>query len=133
MAGMQSNQRRFRASEGPSAPVVLYIADKTDISAFHIAHLRDAGCKLHTVATAEEGVVSVRQIRADVVVIGHGLSLADRIKVEDAARQLHPKPRIVLLYDTSISKTEQAEAVLNINSEPQHLVQTIRYLLTGRD
>lgn len=133
MASMQSNQRQVNASKGPSAPVVLYIADKTDISAFHSAHLREAGCQLHTVATAEDGLAGIRQMRTDVVVIGHGLSLADRIAIEEAVRQLHPRPRLVLLYDTSISKTEQADAVLNINSEPQHLAQTIRYLLTGTD
>jgi hypothetical protein len=75
----------------------------------------------------------MRKLRVDVVVIAHGLSLIERSDVQDTVRLLRPKPRVVLLYDTSISKTEQADAVLNVNSEPQHLVQTIRYLLTGSD
>jgi hypothetical protein len=56
-----------------------------------------------------------------------------RIQLEGAIRLLRPKPRVVLLYETSISQTEQADAVLNIKSEPQLLVQTVRYLLTGSD
>lgn len=133
MAGTRSNQQHMNVSERSSSVIVLYVADQSDLSAFHSAHLRDAGYELHFASTAAEALIRIRQIRADVVVIGHGLILLDRVDVEDAVRQLHPKPRVVLLYDTSISQTEQADAVLNINSEPQHLVQTIRYLLTGSD
>ncbi len=133
MGSIRSNQQHMSVSERSSGAVVLYVADKGDLSAFHSAHLRDAGYELHLVSSAAEALISIHQIRAEVVVIGHGLSLLDRVDVEGAVRQLHPKPRIVLLYDTSISKTEQADAVLNVSSEPQHLVQTIRYLLTGCD
>jgi DNA-binding response OmpR family regulator len=133
MAGIQSNQQHINISEHSTAGVVLYVTDKNALSAFHAAHLRDAGYELHAVSTASEALISIRQLRIDVVVIGHELQLPDRVDIEDSIRQLHPKPRVVLLYETSISKTEQADAVLNINSEPQHLVQTIRYLLTGSD
>jgi len=132
MAGTQSN-RQIKSSDRSLPPSVLYVADKTDISAFHSAHLRDAGYRLHAVPTAAEALVHIRQIQVDIVVIAHGLSLVDRSQIENAVQVLHPKPRIVLLYDASISKTEQADAVLNVNCEPQHLVQTIRYLLTGSD
>lgn len=133
MAGMQSNRRQNDVSQGVSAPSVLYVAGKSDLTAFHSAHLREAGYAIHAAPTVREALASMRQERADVVVVGHGLSLAERVEIEDAVRQLQPKPRVVLLYDTSISRTEQADAVLNVNSEPQHLVQTIRYLLTGSD
>jgi phage baseplate assembly protein W len=72
-------------------------------------------------------------MKAEAVVVGHGLEFADRIEVEQAVRRWQPRPRIVLLYDTSISQTEQADAVLSVTSEPQHLAQTIQYLLTGKD
>lgn len=133
MAGFQSNQRHLNVSEQASPPSILYVAGKNDAWAFHSAHLREAGYDLHKVSSAAEALVAIPQTRPDVVVIGHGLSLMDRAEVEDVVRCLRPKPRIVLLYDTSISRTEQADAVLNVNSEPQHLVQTIRYLLTGSD
>ncbi len=128
MASFQSNQRRV-SSEGSAS--ILYVAEKGDTIAFHSAHLRDAGYQVHGVSSREEALASIEHAHIDVVVIGHGLSLADRTEIEVSARQQHPKPRIVLLYENSISNTEQADAVLNINSEPQHLVQTIRYLLTG--
>lgn len=127
MASFQSNQRRV-SSEGSAS--ILYVA-KGDTIAFHSAHLRDAGYQVHGVSSREEALASIEHAHIDVVVIGHGLSLADRTEIEVSARQQHPKPRIVLLYENSISNTEQADAVLNINSEPQQLVQTIRYLLTG--
>ncbi len=88
---------------------------------------------MHTVPTAEEAVAELHRLKVDVVVIGHGLAFAERTKVEEAACRLRPKPRMILLYDTSIAHTEQADAVLNVTSGPQHLVQTIRYLLTGGD
>jgi hypothetical protein len=36
-----------------------------------------------------------------------------------------------MLYKTSISQAEHADAVLNVAGDPQDLVRTIRYLLTG--
>ena len=95
------------------------------------AQLRNAGYQVYAVLSREEAVSRIECSHIAVVVIGHGLTLADRSEIEAAARQQKPKPRVVLLYENSISKTEQADAVLNINNEPQHLVQTIRYLLTG--
>lgn len=130
MASPQSNQRQISTSE---VAVVLYVTDKSDVAAFHASHLRDAGYDLHAVFTRHEALEKIERVRMNAVVIGHGLALADRIQIEEAIRQLQPKPRVVLLYETSISQTEQADAVLNINSEPQHLAQTIRYLLTGHD
>jgi hypothetical protein len=132
MASTQSNQRQAPKTRAHVAPVVLYVADQGDVSAFQFG-MHEAGYKVYTVATAEEALTRVGRIRLDVVVIGHGLTFAGRLQIEEAARRLRPKPRIILLYDTSISQTEQADAVLNVTSGPQHLVQTIRYLLTGSD
>src|SRR6185437_10719601 len=128
MPGTQSNQQRIATSEVSTAQIILYVGGKSDLASFHASHLRDAGYELHLVLTPREAFEIMAQIRINAVVIGHGLGLADRIQIEEAIRRLHPKPRIVLLYETSISQTEQADAVLNINSEPQHLAQTIRYL-----
>jgi CheY-like chemotaxis protein len=129
MASFQSNQRQVTSEKSDVS--ILYVADRSDLTAFHSAHLRDAGYQVQLVSSSEEALAAMQRTPADVVVIGHGLSLADRTEIEAAVRQQHPKPRIVLLYEISIAQTEQADAVLNINSEPQHLVQTIRYLLTG--
>ncbi len=133
MPGTQSNQRRIATSEVPASQIVLYVGAKSDLASFHASHLRDAGYELHAVLTPQEALEKIGQVKVNAVVIGHGLGLADRIQIEQAIRRLQPKPRVVLLYETSISQTEQADAVLNINSEPQHLAQTIRYLLTGAD
>lgn len=132
MASTQPNQRQVSKSDAHAAPVVLYVADKGDVSAFQFC-LHEAGYKVHTVSTADDAVAKAGRIKPDVVVIGHGFTFPQRTQIEDAVRQLRPKPRVILLYDTSISQTEQADAVLNVTSGPQHLVQAIRYLLTGAD
>ena len=129
MASFQSNRRQVSSEGSPVS--ILYVSDRNETTAFHSAQLRDAGYQVYAVLSREEAVTAIERGHADVVVIGHGLSLEDRSEIEAAARRKKPKPRVVLLYENSIVKTEQADAVLNINSEPQHLVQTIRYLLTG--
>jgi hypothetical protein len=129
MPGIQSNESQIRNSGESSTPVVLYVG--TD--EMQAAYLKEAGYSLHVVETAEKALPQLERLRAEVVIIGHGLGMGIRIQLEGAIRLLRPKPRVVLLYETSISQTEQADAVLNIKSEPQLLVQTVRYLLTGSD
>ena len=128
MGIFQSNRRE---STGGSPVSILYVADKSENTAFHTAQLRNAGYQVFAVLSREEAIRGIEGGRVDVIVIGHGLSLGERMEIEAVAQRTKPKPRVVLLYENSIAKTEQADAVLNINSEPQHLVQTIRYLLTG--
>jgi DNA-binding NtrC family response regulator len=133
MATSQSNQQASGASGISPSPTIVYVAGDSDESKFHAAALRSAGYKLQTARTAEEALWKLGQGTSDVVIIGHELSLAERQRTEEGIRKLRPRPRVVLLYDARIAQTEQADAVLNVNSEPQHLVQTIRYLLTGSD
>ncbi len=131
MISSQPKQQMSVSGISP-ASVVLYIADDSAVSVSHSSSLSEAGYALHRFA-AQHAIQEVEQLKPGVVVIGHGVSLEDREQIEDVVRRLCPKPRLVMLYDTSIAQTELADAVLNINSEPQHLVQTIRYLLTGHD
>lgn len=129
MTGPQANESQISNSRQSSSPVVLYVgADEVQA-----AHLKKAGYSLHMAVTPEQALARLRQAQAEVVIIGHSLGMGERMQLEGTIRLLQPRPRVVLLYETSISQTEQADAVLNINSEPQHLVQTIRYLLTGSD
>lgn len=131
MASSQANDRPLATSQVRESPVIVYVGEETDLAAFHAASLRAAGYNLLTVFRPEEAVRRMTEGQIDVVIVGHHLTFSERQQVEQAARQCRPKPRVVLLYDSSIAQTEQADAVLNINSEPQHLAQTIRYLLTG--
>ena len=128
MAATQPNESQISNSDRHT-PVVLYIGDGDAQTAF----LSAAGYTLHIAPTTDWALAQLRRLNADVVIIGHGLDLSERTQLEGVIRLLRPRPRVVLLYESSISQTEQADAVLNINSEPQHLVQTIRYLLTGSD
>ncbi len=53
------------------------------------------------------------------------------MRLERENKGLRPRPRVVFLYETSIAQAEQADAALNVNGDPEDLVRTVRYLLTG--
>ncbi len=129
MASTQPNESQVGNSKQSSSPVVLYVG--TD--EVQAAYLKEAGYSLHVAATAPQALQQLERLQVEVVVVGHGLGMGERTQLERAIRLLRPRPRVVMLYETSISQAELADAVLNIKSEPQHLVQTIRYLLTGSD
>jgi type III secretory pathway lipoprotein EscJ len=49
----------------------------------------------------------------------------------EALRAVNSALRIVVMYDRSASKTEHADAVLQIDVPPADLVHSIEYLLDG--
>jgi hypothetical protein len=131
MASSQANQQPLRGSS--TSAVIVYVAGESDVAAFHASSLRAAGYRFLAALTADDALRCLEESGADVVIVGKDLTRAQRVQVEEAIRRLPHRPRVVLLYDASIAQTEQADAVLSVHSEPQHLVQTIRYLLTGSD
>jgi DNA-binding response OmpR family regulator len=133
MASSQANQQPLGRSESSPFGLIVYVAGESDVAAFHAASLRAAGYTFLAALTADDALRCIEKNEADVIIVGHDLPFAQRMQVEEAVCRLARRPRIVLLYDTSISQTEQADAVLSVHSEPQHLVQTIGYLLTGAD
>ncbi|HUI84511.1 MAG TPA: hypothetical protein VL240_09820 [Candidatus Binatia bacterium] len=98
---------------------------------FCSSSLRDAGYTLQLAFTADEALRKIHEVGVDIVVFGEGIDSGERTRMEGALQSLRPRPRIIMLYDISIARAEQADAVLNIKGDPQDLVRTIRYLLTG--
>ena len=71
--------------------------------------------------------VCARDVR--IAIFGHRLPLADRLQIANELKRILPLIRIVVMYDQSASKTEHADAVLQINVPPADLVHTLHYLL----
>ena len=130
MASRQSSHS-MENSAGVPEPLILFVGN-SPASVRRSSVLRAAGYALELVSTAEEALRSMRVAQFHLVVLGHAIASEHRIRIEKIIQRLRPKPRIILLYEVSIAQAEQADAVLNVNGDPQDLVRTVRYLLTGQ-
>jgi chemotaxis response regulator CheB len=87
---------------------------------FHVMDANDA-----------TGVVDlVRKRKPDVVVIGHLIPPSERATIIRSLRELKASARVIMMYESTIAGSETADAILNVNGDPQDLVQTVRYLLS---
>ncbi len=91
---------------------------------------RDAGYALQGVS-GPEALDELARTKVDLVVLGHTLPRDERLRLEAAIQQLRSRPRVIMLYESSIDGAERADAVLNASSGPEDLIRTIQYLLTG--
>jgi DNA-binding NtrC family response regulator len=130
MPSSQSNHPMENSGNLPE-PLILFVGN-SPASLRRSSVLRAAGYALEFVSTVEEALRSIRAVQFHVVVLGHAIASEHRIRIEKTIQRLRPKPRVVLLYETSIAQAEQADAVLNVNGDPEELVRTVRYLLTGQ-
>lgn len=92
--------------------------------------LSEAGFQVIDAGTADEAFASLDGRPVRVAIFGHRLPLADRLTICSELRKRIPALRVVVMYDHSASKTEQADAVLQINVPAEDLVHTMQYLLS---
>lgn len=94
--------------------------------------LVDAGFKVLDADTVERAVklAGISDIR--VAIFGHRISSRERLEASNALKRSNPAILIVVMYETSVNKTELADAVLQINLPPADLVHSIEYLLSDR-
>jgi DNA-binding NtrC family response regulator len=130
MAG--SANRQFRLSEFPCPAVILSVEGEGESRVLNRSALDGAGYDVISVGNVEEALRQIARVRVDVLVLGNHLSRAERLRIEEGVARLRPKPRVILLYTASVTEAEQADAVLNTQGDPQDLVRTIQYLLTGK-
>lgn len=114
-----------------SRKVVLFVGENQQ-GIFNPSVLRDEGYQVFSVSTEQQALRKMTETEIHVVVLSEALDCVSRAQTAEVLRQIRPKPRVVMLYKTSISQAEHADAVLNVAGDPQDLVRTIRYLLTGR-
>jgi ActR/RegA family two-component response regulator len=114
-----------------TATVVLNIGvDQAYLDRRH-AILVQAGFQVIDAASAREAVTHARGRDVRIAIFGHRLGLSERLKIADELKRSMPGIRIVVMYDQSVSKTEHADAVLQINVPPADLVHTMQYLLSS--
>ena len=121
--------RQLQVFNNPLPVTVLAVGESLMLDPFLVTQ---AGYQLHTVGSAEAAIRESASNRFDIVVLANGLARAERLVIEEALARLRPRPRVILLYQGSIAKAEQADAVLSANGDPRDLVRTIQYLLTGK-
>ncbi len=113
----------------PSRSVLLNIGvDQAYLSRRHEA-LASAGFTVVDAASVEEGLKLAKGRDVQVAILGHRISPTERLKISQALKRGNSKIRLVVMYDRSISKTELADAVLQIDLPPTDLVHSIEYLL----
>jgi DNA-binding response OmpR family regulator len=128
--GSMPLRQESRDMAAGSRKVVLFVGENYQ-GIFDPSVLREEGYQVFSVSTEHQALRKVTETEIHVVVLSEALDCESRAQTAEVLRQIRPKPRVVMLYKTSISQAEHADAVLNVAGDPQDLVRTIRYLLTG--
>ena len=92
--------------------------------------LADAGFDVLDVTTPAEAETALQNPNVRLAIFGHRVPLDHRLAISAELKKRAPALRIVIMYDHSASKTEHADAVLQINVPPEDLVHTMQYLLS---
>jgi DNA-binding NtrC family response regulator len=93
--------------------------------------LAGAGYQVFDATSVGEALTLASRSGAHLAIFGHLIPPADRMQIGSALRAANPAIRVVVMYDRSATKTEQADAVLQIDLPPEDLIHTVEYLLSG--
>ncbi|HEY3928066.1 MAG TPA: hypothetical protein VGL89_06815 [Candidatus Koribacter sp.] len=122
---------KFPVKKPVALPVVLNIGMQKHYLARRREILESAGFEVCDATDARQAVTLCRQKAPHIAIFGHLLPVAERLQMAEALRAVNSALRIVVMYDRSASKTEHADAVLQIDVPPADLVHSIEYLLDG--
>lgn len=90
--------------------------------------LASSGLKVSSVSQKDEALRLAKAQPPDIAIFGHKVPLSLRSSLSNSLRKINPATRLIYIYGGSAEGTEMADAVLNIESEPETLVDTIKYL-----
>ena len=91
-----------------------------------------AGLEVTSVNSRNAALRLLENEQFDVVVVGHRVPSGDRNDVAMRAR-LARESRVIFLYRWSIRDAEPADALLNVDGNPQDLVAAIQRLASPAD
>lgn len=94
--------------------------------------LASSGFKVSSVSQKDEALRLAKRMSPDVVIFGHAVPPSLRTSLANSVKKLNPEAQLVYMYLGSTDGTEMADAILNLESPPTVLVETIRYLLERR-
>ena len=91
----------------------------------HIAH---GGHAVIPATSIAQSLTLANEDKFDVMVFGHFVPAEDRNTIARYFKEHFPQISVIFLYEGHIEKAELADAILNVNGDPEDLVQTITYL-----
>jgi hypothetical protein len=91
--------------------------------------LASHGFNVSSVSQKDEMLRLAKMIQPDVVVFGHAVPPGLRSSLSTSVKKINPEAILIYMYQGSTAGTEMADAVLNLDSEPSTLVETLKYLL----
>jgi DNA-binding response OmpR family regulator len=94
--------------------------------------LANHGFNVSTVSQKDEMLRLAKMMPPDVVIFGHSVPPGLRSSLSGLIKKINPEVYLVYLYHGSTMGTEMADAILNRDSEPTTLVETLKYLLERR-
>lgn len=122
------------ASVRKSVSKVVLLNIGVDVAQVRRRHqiLTDAGFKVLDAESVERALKLATSPDVQVAIFGHRISARERLQISTALKRRNPAIRIVVMYETSVQKTELADAVLQIHLPAADLVHSIEYLLNHR-
>ena len=87
------------------------------------------GLKVSSVSQKDEALRIGRMLMPDIVIFGHMVPASLRASLSRSLKKINPEVQLIYMYMGSTDGTEMADAILNVESEPSVLVETIKYLI----
>jgi hypothetical protein len=87
------------------------------------------GFKVSSVSQKDEMLRLAKMMPPEVVIFGHAVPPGLRTSLSVAVKKINPEAYLIYMYQGSTDGTEMADAVLNLDSQPATLVETMKYLL----
>jgi DNA-binding NtrC family response regulator len=95
--------------------------------------LSSHGLTVSSVTQKDEALRLAKMISPDIVIFGHKVPPNLRASLSRHMKKVNPDVQMIYMYQGSTDGTELADAILNLDSEPEVLVETIHYLKERRN
>jgi DNA-binding NtrC family response regulator len=90
--------------------------------------LAQNGFNVSSVTQKDEALRLAKMLVPNIVIFGHKVPPALRSSLSRHMKKVNPDVQMIYMYEGSTQGTEMADAILNVESEPEVLVEAIHYL-----
>jgi DNA-binding NtrC family response regulator len=94
--------------------------------------LASHGLIVSSVTQKDEALRLAEMIVPEIVIFGHKVPSGLRASLSRHLKKVNPGVQMIYMYEGGTEGTELADAILNVESEPEVLVETIHYLQDRR-
>ena len=113
------------------AKILSFGIDKTYLDA-RARVLASSGLHVSSVSQKDEALRLFKMMDPQIVVFGHKVPESLRSSLARQFKKLSPQVQLIYMYSGSTEGTDMAEAILNVESESEVLIDTIKYLESRR-